>query len=98
MAAVGVAGRVGVVLEQEDLAGDALLVEAGLGGGEQALQDPFAGLVVGDQLGDRVALGGRVLGVGADVQVQPGPVLQEHVGGTPPGDDPPEQVAGHLVR
>src|SRR6266536_2052461 len=98
VAAVGVAGRVGVVLEQEDLAGDALFVQAGLGGGQQALEDALAGLVVGDQLEHRVALGRGVLGVGADVQVQPGAVLEEHVGRPSPRHHPAEQVAGDLVR
>jgi hypothetical protein len=41
VAAVGVARRVGVVLEQEDLPRDALLVEAPLGVDEQALEDPL---------------------------------------------------------
>ena len=70
VAAVGVAGRVGVVLEQVDVAGDALFVQAPLGVGEQPLQDPLAGLVVDDQLAHGVALGGGVLRVRADVQVQ----------------------------
>ena len=98
VAAVRVAGRVGVVLEQVDLAGDALVVQPLLGVDEQALEDPLAGPVVGDHVGDRVALGRRVLRVGADVQVEPRAVAQEHVAGPPPGHDPPEQVAGHLVR
>ncbi len=97
VAAVRVACRVGVVLEQEDLAGDALLVEAGLGRGQQALEDALTGLVVGDQLQHRVALRGGVLGVGADVQVQAGAVLEEDVGRPAPRHHPPEQIASDLV-
>ena len=96
--AVGVAGRVGVVLEQVDVAGDALVVQPLLGVDEQPFEDALAGPVVGDQVGHRVALRRRVLRVGAHVQVQPRAVAQEHVARPPPRDHPTEQVAGHLVR
>ena len=70
MAAVGVAGRVGVVLEQVDVAVDPLLLEAPLGVGDEALEDALAGPVVRHELRERVALGRRVLGVAAHVEVQ----------------------------
>ncbi len=98
VAAVGVARRVGVVLEQVDVAVDALLPQAPLGVDHQPLEDPLAGAVVGDQLRDGVALGGGVLGVAADVEVQARPVGQEDVAAAAPGHHAPEQVAGHLVR
>ena len=98
VAAVRVAGRVGVVLEQVDLAGDALVVQPLLRVDEQALEDPLAGPVVGDQIGDGVTLGRGVLRVRADVQVEAGAVAQEHVARASPGHHPAEQVAGHLVR
>jgi hypothetical protein len=63
VATVGVAGRVGVVLEQEDVAADALVGQPALGVDQQVLEDPLARLVVRDQLNQVVALGGRVLGV-----------------------------------
>ena len=97
VAAVGVAGRVGVVLEQVDDASDALLAQPGLGPGDEVVEDPLPRLVVGDEIGDRVALGRGVLGVAADVEVEAGAVLQEHVRGAAPADHPAEQVAGHLV-
>ena len=97
MAAVGVAGGVGVVLEQVDLAGDALVVQPLLGVEEQPLEDPLPRLVVGDQLDDVVALGRGVLGVAADVEVEPGAVAEEDVAAAAPADDLAEQVAGHLV-
>ena len=97
MAAVGVAGGVGVVLEQVDVAGDALVVQPLLGVDQQPLEDPLPRLVVGDQLGDVVALGRGVLGVAADVEVEPGAVAEEDVAAAAPGDDPAEQVAGDLV-
>ena len=97
VAAVGVAGRVGVVLEQVDVAGDALVVQSLLGVLEEPLQDALAGLVVGDELVDVVALGGGVLGMAADVEVEPGSVAQEDVAAAPPADDLAEQVARHLV-
>ena len=53
VAAVGVAGGVGVVLEQVDVAGDALFAQPPLGVDEQALEDPLPRLVVGDQVDRR---------------------------------------------
>ena len=97
VAAVGVAGGVGVVLEEVDVAGDALVVQALLGVEEQALEDPLPRLVVGDQLDDVVALGGGVLRVAAHVEVEAGAVAQEDVGRPAPADDLAEQVARHLV-
>ena len=97
VAAVGVAGRVGVVLEEVDVTGDALLLEALLGVDEQSLEDALPRLVVRDQRDDVVALGRRVLRVAADVEVEPGAVAQEHVARAAPRDHPAEQVPGHLV-
>src|SRR5450759_1895818 len=98
VAAVGVAGRVGVVLEQVDPARRTLAVEPFLGVDHQALEHPLPRSVVRDELPDVVALGGRVLGVRADVEVQPRAVPQEHVGRAPPRDDLAEQVPRNLVR
>ena len=97
VAAVGVAGGVGVVLEEEDLAADALLAEPLLGAPHEPFEDPLPRLVVHDEVGDRVALGRRVLGVAADVEVEAGAVLEEDVARAAPRDDPAEQVAGDLV-
>ena len=95
--AVGVAGRVGVVLEQVDVAGDAFLAQPPLGLHQQAFEDALPRLVVGDEVEDVVALRGGVLGVAAHVEVEPGPVLEEHVAAASPGHDPAEQVPGDLV-
>src|SRR3954447_15003799 len=98
VAAVAVAGGVGVVLEQVDVAGDPLFGQALLGVDEQALEDPLPRLVVNDELGEVVALGGRVLGVAAHVEVEPRAVAEEDVGAAPPRDHAAEQVSGDLVR
>lgn len=97
VAAVGVARGVGVVLEQEDVAADALVGEPALGVHEEVLEDPLACFVVRDELGQVVALGRRVFRVRAHVEVEPGAVGQEHVGRASPRDDPPEEVARDLV-
>src|SRR5690625_4604513 len=97
MAAVGVARRVGVVLEQVDVTGDAFFVQALLGIDLQAFEDALAGLVVGHQVHEVVALGGGVLGVAAHIQVQACAVAQEHVAAASPRDHPAEEVAGDLV-
>ena len=105
VAAVGVAGRVGVVLEQVDVAGDAFLVQPPLGVDEQALEDPLPGLVVRHQVDEVVALGRRVLRVGADVEVEPGAVAQEDVAATGPrtrpagtGSAPPRPATAGAAR
>src|SRR5699024_3194005 len=97
VAAVGVTGRVGVVLEQVDVSGDALLVQALLGVDLQPFQDAFARLVMGHQVLETVALGGGVLGVAAHVQIQASTVAQEHVAAAPPGDHSAEEVPCDLV-
>ena len=56
VAAVGVAGGVGVVLEEVDVAGDPLVAQPALGVDQQALEHPLPRLVVGDQVDDVVAL------------------------------------------
>ncbi len=98
VAAVGVAGAVGVVLEEEHLTPDAFFAQALLGALDEAFENALSGLVVDDEVADRVTLGGGVLGVAADVEIEPGAVLEEDVAGPAPGHDPAEKVAGHLVR
>ena len=97
VAAVRVAGAVGVVLEEEHLAADAFFAEALLGALHEAFEDALPRLVVHDEVVDRVALGRRVLGVAADVEVEPGAVLEEDVARAAPRDDPAEEIAGDLV-
>ncbi len=97
VAAVGVAGRVGVVLEQVDDAADALLAQSRFGPRDEVVEDALPRLVVGHQVGDGVALGCGVLGVTPHVEVQPGAVLEEDVGRATPAHDAPEQIAGDLV-
>src|SRR5690606_30945829 len=98
VAAEGVALGVDVVLQQVDASANALLGEPGgrlLG---QVGEDRLAGPVLDDDLAHVVALGGGVLRVGADVEVEPAAVAEEDVGGAPPLHDLLEQVAGRLVR
>ena len=97
VAAVAVAGRVGVVLEEVDGAADRLLGEALLGRLDEALEDPLPCLVVDDELVEGIALRRGVLGVGADVEVEAGAVLEEDVGAAAPADHATEEVAGDLV-
>ena len=98
VAAVAVAGRVRVVLEEVDDAADPLLAQPLLRRPEELLEDPLPRLVVGDEVEDRVALRGGVLGVRAHVEVEPGSVGQEDVAAPAPRHHPAEEVAGHLVR
>src|SRR5690606_19228166 len=98
VAPVGVPRRIRVVLEQENVPGDALLTEPPLRIDLETLQNPLTGLVMRHQIDDAVALRRRVLRVTANVQVQPRPIAKEHVAATTPRHHPPEQIPRHLVR
>ncbi len=98
VAAVGVARAVGVVLEQEHLAADALFAQTLLGALDEALEDALPRLVVDDEVVDRVALGRGVLGVAADVEVEAGAVLEEDVARPAPRHDAAEEVPSDFVR
>ncbi len=89
---------IGVVLEQVDVAGNALARQSMLSIDDQILQDPLAGAIVVDQLDEIVAFGRRVLRMGADIEVDPGSVAEKDVTAPPPGNDSAEQVARHFVR
>src|SRR6202048_787380 len=97
VAPVGVAGRVGVVLKQEDDAPYAFPSHAGPGRYHQVFEDALPRLVVHHQVLDGVAFRGGVFGMAAHIQVQPGTVLEEDVGRAAPAHHPPEKVAGDLV-
>ena len=98
VAAVGVAGGVGVVLEDVDVPDDLVGRHPLLGVDGEVDQDALPGLVLDDRLADVVALGCGVLGVAADVEVEPRAVAEEHIARAAPRHDAAEQVARHLVR
>ncbi len=97
MAAVAVARRVGVVLEEEDVSGQPVLAQALLRLVPEVLDNPLARLVVADELGDVIALGRRVLGVEPGVEVEARAVLEEDVRVAGPGDDLLEEVPRDVV-
>ena len=76
MAAVAVPGGVGVVLEQVDVAVHAFVAEALLGTCEELFEDPLPALPH-DEFTHAVTFGRGVLGVAADVEVEPGPVRRK---------------------
>ena len=96
MTAVGVARRVGVVLEEEDVSGKPVLAQALLNLVPEVLDDPLARLVVADELDDVIALGRRVLGVESGVEVEARAVLEEDVCVASRGDDLLEEVRATL--
>ena len=97
VAAVAVPGGVGVVLEQVDVAVHAFVAEALLGTGEELFEDPLPCLVVHDEFTHAVTFGRGVLGVAADVEVEPGPVRKEDVAAATPRHHPAEEVSGDFV-
>ena len=97
MAAVAVPGGVGVVLEQVDVAVHAFVAEALLGTGEELFEDPLLPCRAHDEFTHAVTFGRGVLGVAADVEVEPGPVRKEDVAAATPRHHPAEEVSGDFV-
>ena len=97
MAAVAVPGGVGVVLEQVDVAVHAFVAEALLGTGEELFEDPLPCLVVHDEFTHAVTFGRGVLGVAADVEVEPAPFAGRRCC-CDPTTPPAEEVSGDFVR
>jgi len=79
VAAIGVASRIGVVLEEVDLAPMTLLVELALGTRNKALQDPLPRHFLGNEVIEVVAFGRGVFGVTADIQVEAGAVFKKDI-------------------
>ncbi len=84
VAAVRVARRVGVVLEEIDVARDSLLVQAAFGVDEQTFENALACFVVSDQLGHVVAFGSCIFRMRTHVEVQAGAVPQEDIAAAAP--------------
>ena len=76
----------------------AFVTEALLGASEELFEDPLPCLVVHDELTHAVAFGRGVLGVAADVEVEPSPVGEEDVAAAAPRHHPSEEVSGDFVR
>jgi hypothetical protein len=97
MTAVRVACGVGVVLEDIDLATNALLFETFLGSRDQTLEDALPRLVVGDYVLEIVAFRGGVLRMGANVEIETCTIFEKDVGRPTPRDDPTKEVASDLI-
>jgi hypothetical protein len=79
MTPVGIADRIRIVLEQQDICLNAVFPQALLGLVPEVVDDPLTRLVVDDELGNVIALGRRVLGVEPGVEVEARAVLEEDV-------------------
>jgi len=79
-------------------AADRFLGEALFRRFDERLQNLFAGLIVHDEVVERITLRGGVLGVRSDIEVETCAVLEEHVRGASPRHDASEQIARDLVR
>lgn len=84
VASVGVSRRVGVVLEEIDVARDSLLVQAAFGVDEQAFENALARLVVRDQFGQVVAFRGCIFRMRSHVEVEAGAVPQKDIAAAAP--------------
>ena len=80
VAAITVAGRVSVVLEQVDRATDSFVPQSLLGRVEQLFENALTRLVMDNNFANVVALRSCILRMRTDVEIQPGAVHQENVG------------------
>src|SRR2546425_5415908 len=94
---VRVTCRVCIVLEEQDVARDAIFAQALLRLVQEVLDDALARLVVDHQLGDVIALRRRVFGMESRVQVEPGPVFEEDIGVPRARDHLLEQIPRDVV-
>ena len=97
MASITVPSRVGVVLEQVDRAANVLFGETFLGVMLELFEYALTGAVVNHDIVQRIAFRGRIFGMGAHVQIEPGSVVQEHVRTAAPGDDLAKEISSDLV-
>ena len=70
MATVGVARKIGVVLEQIDLSPDPLLLQPFLCLNHQLLENALSRFVLPHEISNAVAFGGGVLRMRTDIEVQ----------------------------
>ena len=91
--AVGVAERIGVVLEDIDLTGEAFFAQAFLGGRQARFEQALTRLVVDHQIFDVVTLRGGIFGMTPGVLVEPSTVHQEGVRRPAIGDEAFEDIA-----
>ena len=69
-----------------------------LGAGEKLFENTLPGLVVYDQVMNRIAFRGGIFGVGPDVEVEPSTIAKKDVAAASPRHNSSEKVAGDLVR
>jgi len=69
-----------------------------LGAGQKLFENALPGLVVYDQVMNRIAFRGGIFGVGPDVEVQPSTIAKKDVAAASPRHNSSEKVAGDLVR
>ena len=98
MTTVGVTDGINVVLQQVDLATDALVGKLCFSLFSEFIQDDLARAVVRYQLRDRIALSGGVLRVASDIEVHTTSIGGENVGCPVLSDHRAEHVAGNLIR
>ena len=79
VATIRVSRRVGVVLEEVDLAAYPLFGQPLLRRLDETLEDAFPCLVVSDEIREGVTLRSCVLGVAPDIEVEALTVLEEHI-------------------
>ena len=98
MAAVGIAQRIRIVLENINLSRKPFLTQPLLRRRQAGLQQPLARLVVDHEVRNVVALGRGVFGMAAGVLIEPRAVDEKGVGGPAVGNQAFEDIAQHLLH
>lgn len=97
MAAIGISREIRVVFEQMNRPANSFLMQTLLCLDHQFLEDALSSLILGNEIGDSVALSCCVLRMTADVQIETCSIFQEDIRRSPPRDDSPEEVSGHFI-
>ena len=91
VASEGIALRISIVFKQMNACVAAIGFQSRVGLVDEGVKLPLARALLGDNVPRVIAFRGRILGMGANVEIEPARVRQKHVRGTPPRDNRPEQ-------
>ena len=91
MASKGIALRIRIVFKQMDACVAAVRLQSRVGLMDEGVKLPLARALLRDNVPRVIAFRGRILGMGANVEIESARVRKKHVRGTSPRDNRPEQ-------
>ena len=98
MAAVGIAERVRIVLENVDFPGQTFFPQPFFSRRQTGFKKPLTGFIMDDEIKNVVALGGGILRMAAGVLIKPSAVHQKGVGGPAVRNETFKNIPQHLLH